>query len=219
MKPALKGRVHQEMSGLAKQAYQKIQRRQRVLCGWTYVGGLSAKRMAVYRKVLNGKPWYAFAFRGTVPTDIRDLEADIAIITGRYTHNKIFNDTARDYKRAVGQLEQRHREDPKALNFWVCGHSLGGALAVHVMRLHPAFIRGCSLFNPGIIHDRPLTLKQPYTFKNPRLTCTIYTTPGDIVSLVPRLRKSRHYKIVVVEPQEGMNAHTIDQFTRLACSK
>lgn len=218
MQQAFKGPSFQEMSGLAKQAYQKVNKRKRTLCGWTYHPALSYKRVAVYNKIIEDKTWYTFAFRGTVPTDVRDLEADISIVTGRFTRNKIFKDTVRDYLDARRTLEKQVSKS-KDLRLWVCGHSLGGALAMHVMRLHPEYIKGCTLFNPGLVHERPLTLKDPYTLNKPRLSCTIYTTPKDIVSLVPRLRKSRHYKVVVVQPQQGMNAHTIDQFTRLRCSK
>ena len=86
--------------------------------------------MRAYRKRTGAGP-VVIAFRGTqVEEDLRaDLRADYAVLTGTEAEHERFAEADRFYNEVRARVG--------GAEVVVTGHSLGGALAAHVARLHP----------------------------------------------------------------------------------
>ena len=73
------------------------------------------------------------AARGTEPTELNDLYADLEIfkadsVTGYKVHQGFKEEVDKVYEDILSLVEQHHQK-PASKKIWVCGHSLGGAMA------------------------------------------------------------------------------------------
>ena len=81
----------------------------------------------------NSKTDIVIAARGTQPSELNDLYADLEIfkadsVTGFKVHQGFKEEVDKVYDSILALVEQHH-DKPVSKKIWVCGHSLGGAMA------------------------------------------------------------------------------------------
>src|SRR5690606_7842305 len=107
----------------------------------------SGLRAAIYT---NGEGQFVLAFKGTSPTSLRDIKADVVqglgFPTGQYTH-------------AVELT--RHAHAAYGDNLVLTGHSLGGGLASQAAMAAGAGHLPAIVFNPAAVHPRNLARENP----------------------------------------------------------
>ena len=79
----------------------------------------------------NSKTDIVIACRGTEPTELNDIYADLEIfkadsVTGFKVHQGFKEEVDKVYESILALVEQHHQK-PASKKIWVCGHSLGGA--------------------------------------------------------------------------------------------
>lgn len=125
--------------------------------GLNYDRELSNSQTAVF----NGNGRTVVSFRGTVPSDMKDLSADASILMSVQKAHPRFQESVDHTKKVVAKYGP---------NVVLTGHSLGGSIADHVSKETdlPAVV-----YNPG---------SSPHTSANPSIHTTVYRNPTDIVS-------------------------------------
>lgn len=81
----------------------------------------------------NSKTDIVIAARGTQPSELNDIYADLEIfkadsVTGYKVHQGFKEEVDKVYDSVLSLVEQHHNT-PVTKKIWVCGHSLGGAMA------------------------------------------------------------------------------------------
>ena len=81
----------------------------------------------------NSKTDIVIAARGTQPSELNDIYADLEIfkadsVTGYKVHQGFKEEVDKVYEDILKLVEQHHQK-PTTKKIWVCGHSLGGAMA------------------------------------------------------------------------------------------
>lgn len=135
---------HRDELEVAREAYEKPADRKREIMGYTYDPSISAKRWAVYVDDANKK--INLGFRGTVPTQIRDLGTDLAIGLTDTTRldPKAFGRTIymSEARKAYNAVKSKYPEH----DITISGHSLGGKIAQQIGKEFDDNYVG---FNPG----------------------------------------------------------------------
>lgn len=209
MKDPINNKLDKILAYMSKEAYQPNDKRRGTLCGFTFLKKKSQKRVATYVGRYKDKPYYVFACRGTKPTDVSDLDADLAIATGTFPFHPVFKDVLNFVQDIVKQLRD------KSIRFMVTGHSLGGGLAMHIMRKSKFAekIDYCAIWNPGIVLVFGDGKHKKKVKQGSRKACRLYRTSKDPVSAIVGMQtKNPQYKIHIVQSKRGLNSHTIDQF-------
>ena len=120
------------MARLAKETYKK---EKKSVNGWKHDIALSNDDFSVWNE--NGR--IGLVARGTNPTNMKDLRADLNILTGNYKNDKRF-------KRFNKFYEKIKKINPKK-EFVTVGHSLGSTVALNTAKKYGLKSWG---FNPGI---------------------------------------------------------------------
>ena len=117
-------------ANFAKMAYKPIAETQNFARsnGFTKTKLIDIEGAQVY--FFNSKTDIVIAARGTQPSELNDLYADLEIfkadsVTGYKVHQGFKEEVDKVYDSVLALVEQHH--DSKKI--WVCGHSLGGAMA------------------------------------------------------------------------------------------
>ena len=86
----------------------------------------------------NSKTDIVIACRGTEPTEINDIYADLEIfkadsVSGYKIHQGFKEEVDKIYPTILTLVEQhagwQHPDNPQSKKIWICGHSLGGAMS------------------------------------------------------------------------------------------
>lgn len=141
--------------------------------------------------LLSSDKFYVLVFRGTEPTDIRDIKTDIKAMTthcetGGMIH-KGFNDAFDEVKGQIGESLNADTIQPKPL--FITGHSLGGALATVAAKklTFKHGIAGCYTFGSPRVADEEWmkNLKTPiYRIVNSADPVTMLPPNKDHVSVI-----------------------------------
>lgn len=138
------------------------------------------------------------AFKGTNPADITDLTTDVLIFLGR-------EGDAERFKHASEKVERLRGMFPE-VPIVVCGHSLGGSLAIHVSRRYNV---PCYSYNPaqGLCK---VYLNQVNFFPQVR----VFRIHGDLVSSLSGLDNVPGVVLFPPKPpvHNGYSSHSILNF-------
>ena len=161
---------------LAAAAYQK----NRLVDDHIYLKDLSNVDRAVYQHKKTKK--VTIAFRGTDPTNWRDLTTDALMTTGWGSWGTRFKNA----RKITEEVIRRYGKE----NVVVTGHSLGGAQALHVSQRYGV---KAEVFNPYVHPSIAFGLP---TTKNPH--ATVHTNITDPVALfaplIPGAKHKLHWK-------------------------
>lgn len=136
--------THQDELLVANEAYVKPQNRKREIMGYKYDSDLSAKRWAIYVK--DDTKQINLGFRGTIPTNIRDLGSDLKILI-----QDTFKSPIPTFKRSVYMKEAREvyknvLSKYPGYDITITGHSLGGRVSLETAK---EFNDNAVMFNAG----------------------------------------------------------------------
>lgn len=129
--------------------------------------------------VMSDKDSVLIACRGTEPTQLNDVKADVDAI--RIDHpmgGKVHRGFYGEYEKVIGPIKEALAKHNKKgdKEVWVCGHSLGGAMAVLVaLELKPT---GLQTFGQPRVGNRELMEKIDFTYYR-------YVNNNDVVTTVP----------------------------------
>jgi hypothetical protein len=134
------------------------------------------------------------AFRGTDPSNVQDLMTDVMILFGKET-------TAERFRYASAKIERIQELYPE-VPIVVCGHSLGGSLAIHVARRYNL---SAYTYNPaqGLCHGYLQRLN-----RYPKIR--VYRINTDMVSSLAGLENVSG--LVLFPPREKTKSHSIVNF-------
>ena len=127
------------------------------------------------------------AYRGTVLTDKKDIQADKSILLNNYQDNEDFKKAENVYERTRAKYGD---------NILLTGHSLGASKSIHVSKKYGN--KSNVVFNPG---------SSPFASMETKAT-KVYNVKGDPITL--GLDKSN----VLVKPL-GINPHTLNNYEGL----
>lgn len=174
--------------------------------GWPLL--LDVPTIKVFRDARS--PRLVVAVRGTVPTNINDLKADLAIASNNLESSARFQEDLDVFVRLTSAFP------PYEYDYFMTGHSLGSAIGLALQRRYP-FIRAAVYFNGAlqpvdIISQAPNT-KEMYISKDP-----LYRTIGQFWR-----DKEVHESVSNPTGKDGfiagvgdaLLAHSIEQFGRL----
>ncbi len=160
------------------------------------VGALSLMESTPTLKVYGEGNTILLAERGTVPSDTRDLKADAAIPVGQLAGS------AR-YAEDVARLRDLFaRYPPGAYEYYMTGHSLGGALTQQFRRDFP-FIRRAVVYNSAF---QPADVAAPG-----RDIKRLYTSTDPLYNLGGRLFRGSQ----VIHVPSGVSGHALTNFATL----
>lgn len=151
------------------------------------------------------------SYRGTDPTNINDLIADVGIFTGRHRSavqgiRDQFDDRFSKASRKYESATQKYPDYSTSLT----GHSLGGSQALYVGRKYDV---PASVFNAGASFSDivgGVICKSTETCEANRQH-TIYTTGKDIISISNLFSNEKIVK-VPVEERKDLLYHSLDYF-------
>jgi len=137
------------------------------------------------------------AYRGTVPTRMKDIKSDLAILTGREKKDKRFKDSVK----VMDRVKKRY----PGYKFGTTGHSLGGQLATHVTRKRSKDVKR------NISFSRGAGLKEPFR-KRPKQTLDV-SHKSDIISLGARLSRGKKGSNIVDKSKRShaLDAHDLEK--------
>jgi len=156
----------------------------------------------------NGKT-ILLSFRGTVPTNKDDLLADASIVINRlYYSNRFKND-----KEQIQKIFQKY--PPNKYEYYVTGHSLGGAITNSIIREYPNNIKYAITYNPAfqpydIISQQNKKIKRLYTPDD-----GLYKLGGRLfsnVTLVPTTRTTLPNQNLITTGFNAYQGHALDNF-------
>ena len=143
----------------------------------------------------NSKTDIVIAARGTEPTELNDIYADLEIfkadsVTGFKVHQGFKEEVDKIYEDILNLVEQHHQK-PATKKIWVCGHSLGGAMAtILAQRLE---------HKGGFDVDTLVTYRSPRAggpkfsaWCNKHLKHQRFVNNNDVVPCVPTVFRWRH---------------------------
>ena len=151
------------------------------------------------------------AHRGTVPTDTKDIVADLAIMAN------VSGSTSRFQKAIAKDKKVKDKYKPLGYSIVVVGHSLGGKLAYESAKANGLKAHVYNAAHGGSVIDAVVskdkikkalgldTKKDKKAAKN----ITSYNTKLDPVSVTARNRNGTN---VQVKTKKGKDVHTIDNF-------
>jgi hypothetical protein len=150
------------------------------------------------------------ALRGTKPTDTRDLAADASIAINRLA----YSDRVKDDEGFMTVLLRRFPSD--FFNYYVTGHSLGGAELLVFMRKYP-FIKGGVAYNsalePASIFWQPGTnVKEIYTSTDPLYRLMGHFLARKTVIDAENLSKGTD---ILSQGLDALSSHKLSQFAGL----
>ncbi len=177
------------LANISNIAYKSPENRPLEYMGYNYNPRYSSEETAVYTRPMGSERGEAIiAFRGT--SDFaRDIPTDI---TG------VFGGKRKDDPRFY-EAQRLARTVSKKYDTVVTGHSLGGSLATHAVKVNPNANLRAEVFNPG--SGIPELLDNASNNSSVRVN----TTDNDIVSMLYKGPKN-------VRKQIAGNAHTILNF-------
>lgn len=160
----------------------------------------ATRRVKVYRNAEKT----LIAIRGTKPSKVNDLKADVGIFFNRLSQSTVYRNVKAavdKYIRMGGVLE-------------ITGHSLGGAITMQLLRDYPDGISKAVAFNPGVspmsYFDVCFTSKCKRGKAALRRKLTIWTTGIDPISILSLLR---HPENVSISAPRNLDVHGIANFT------
>jgi len=171
---------------LAAAAYQQ----NRMVDNYTYMKSLSTGDRAVYQHRRTKK--VVIAFRGTDPTNWRDLTTDALMTTGLGAYGSRFKNA----RKITAEVIQRYGKE----NVSVTGHSLGGSQALHVSR---HFGVKAEVFNP-FVHPSETILALGLTrpsYKHATIHSNLTDPVSTLAPLAPGAKHHVHY--------QGLFAHSL----------
>eukprot|EP00976_Prorocentrum_cordatum_P101211 1192530-Prorocentrum_minimum.AAC.3 len=155
---------------------------------------LSTKKNSVFVDNITGE--VVISYKGTNPTNFEDLYDDLQIIRSQENHTSRFKQAENLYTSVKNKYGKN--------NIKIVGHSLGGAIAMHVGEANDIETHS---FNPGISALRTLESHTRNTNKS-----YVYRTQNDPVSIGSRLNQDKNRKIIVVPQKDLIDSHSIDNF-------
>lgn len=180
---------------IAQLAYEAPQKRPKELEGYK----LDDEFNKTYHCVYAGSKVY-LAFRGTSPTDLRDLKSDLDIVRGEEVKNERFRE-------ALKLADKVHKKYPSKI-MYATGHSLGGRLSQIVSKLK-SFVKKGIGFNPGCGKG---CLWEAFEYASGGKANQAYTTHkviGDAISASSGMSGGKVYSY----PTKGaLKSHSIDNF-------
>ena len=150
------------------------------------------------------------ALRGTKPTDTRDLAADASIAINRLA----YSDRVKADEQFMDTLLRRFPS--QTYNYYITGHSLGGAELLVFMRKYP-FIKGAVAYNsalePASIIWQPGTnVKEIYTSTDPLYRLMGHFLARKTVIDAENLSKGTD---IVSQGLDALSSHKLSQFAGL----
>ena len=191
------GRMTKEMklqAQLGHLAYEPPAKRPKELNGYQLDEEFNDKYFVVYV----GSKVY-LVFRGTSPTDARDLVSDYKIVKGQELSDGRF-------KESLALADKVHQKYPKKSIITV-GHSLGGRLAQVVSKLKSYVKKGIG-FNPGCGKS---CLEESFRYATGGQAQKTYETHkilSDPISMSSGMSGGKVYSY----PSRGAKSHSIDNF-------
>ena len=142
------------------------------------------------------------AYRGTVPTHLKDLKSDLAILTGQEKSDTRFQEALRTFDSVQAKLGRQYAID-------TTGHSLGGQLATHVNREREGQVR------ENISFSRGTGLREP--FRTPLQNTWDYSNWWDPISQGARWShgRERSRNHVDFKLQSPLGAHDVQGLSRI----
>ena len=181
---------------LAQLAYETPKKRPLGIQGYN----LDKEFNKTYNMVYVGKSDVYLVFRGTSPTDVRDLVSDYKIVKGEEAGNERFRE-------ALKIAEAVHKKYPNK-KIYTVGHSLGGTLAQFVDREKDYVKKGIG-FNPGAGKG---SLERAFLYgtglRKADKTLISHHVIGDPISMASGLAGGKRYTY----PTRGASSHSIDNF-------
>ena len=179
----------------AKMAYKPIEETRNFARsnGFTKTKLIDIEGAQVY--FFNSKTDIVIAARGTQPSELNDLYADLEIfkadsVTGFKVHQGFKEEVDKVYDSILALVEQHH-DKPVSKKIWVCGHSLGGAMA--------------TILAQRLEHTGGFDVNTLFTFGSPRaggpkfsawcnkhLKHQRFVNNNDVVPCVPTVFRWRH---------------------------
>ena len=181
-----------ERARLVKQAYKDPSERKDV-AGYSYVPEDSDGNIALYKRARDGQA--VMAIRGTIPTKVKDLVDDLAIIVGT-------EDKTNRFQGSLDKFDELKQKHPK---LWVAGHSLGGTQALNIGEKRNTEVFA---FNPGFnaFSDDHGNENHPKT--------TLLLVNGDPLSNTIMTRKlNDKTKVLPSVSINPLKNHSLDNFT------
>lgn len=121
---------HKDELLMAEEVYKSPNERKREIMGYKYDDELSSKRWAIY--VYDGDLKLTIAFRGTVPTNVRDLGSDLKILlqdTLRMSRDVFKKSKYMSEARKVFELTKKKYPNH---DITLTGHSLSGRVSIQL---------------------------------------------------------------------------------------
>lgn len=195
-----------EMAVLAETAYKRgHQARSKNLDeylgddhNWKIDNWLSDTNTAIF--VDHDKKHVVTSNKGT--STLPDLLTDTALVFGAEKATKHFKQADKKFK----QVRDKYKDYKHTL----VGHSLGGAVNLHVYEKHKDHIHTVHNFNPGSAASAIVNKANPNTKNDKKVKQ--HFIEGDVISISGHgdANYSNHY----YKPIPGTNPHTITQFTQ-----
>ena len=192
------GRMTKEMKFRAKMAqlsYEPQAKRPKELEGYKLDEEFNKK----YHMVYVGKYVY-LTFRGTSPTDIRDLKSDYDIVLGKDSNNERFQE-------ALTIADNVRKKYPKK-KMITNGHSLGGSLSSHVGR-SKTYVKHSVGWNPGAGKG---ALERSFRYatglSKGHKKGIIHKILGDPISMSAGMSGQKLHTY----PTKGLTSHSVDNF-------
>lgn len=170
----------------------------------------SNNRVKVYTNGLRGE--LVFSIRGTFITDVNDFTANLHIFNNTLAASQMFTE--------VKFMLDQFLSEKIIRDIIIVGHSLGGSLAIELLKAYPDRITGVYAFNPGygykqFIDDAGKRLKclvnnskECIELKLVQKKLHVYITGWDPISTLARVNQNTYN----IKPTEEYNPHTIRNF-------
>ena len=131
-------------------------------------------------------------FRGTEPKEFSDIKADLKAWKRKSDTEGMVHAGFYDYLERIWDQVEKYANTParKEKELYICGHSLGGAMATLAASRYTGRVRGCYTYGSPRVGGRDWVAKQ--TFMHHR-----YQNNNDVVPRVPFwIMGFRHYGVL-----------------------
>lgn len=176
--------------------------------GWKLMSGSNSKRSVFINE---SQKEICIAHRGTKPTDVRDLKADLDIGLGTDL-------TTKRFQKAISKdAKVKEKYKPLGYKIVVVGHSLGGKLAYESGKANKLKTYTYNAAATPTVVDavvgtdkiKKVLGTESKKDKKARKNITQYNTKLDPVSVTARNRNATN---IEVKQKKGKDVHTIDNF-------